>query len=49
MFYQPQSVEEKLLGITFDSELKSGKHITGICNKNKNICSVQNCKFHVTE
>ena len=27
------SVEEKLLGITLDSELKSEKQITGICNK----------------
>ena len=27
------SVEEKLLGITLDSELKFEKHITGICNK----------------
>ena len=27
------SVEEKLLCITLDSELKFKKHITGICNK----------------
>ena len=27
------SVEEKLLGITLDSELKFEKHITDICNK----------------
>ena len=27
------SAEEKLLGITLDSELKFEKHITGICNK----------------
>ena len=27
------SVEEKLLAITLDSELKFEKHITGICNK----------------
>ena len=27
------SVEEKLLGITLDSELKFEKRITGICNK----------------
>ena len=27
------SVEEKLLGITLDSELKFEKNITGICNK----------------
>ena len=27
------SVEEKLLGITLDSELKFEKHITNICNK----------------
>ena len=27
------SVEEKLLGITIDSELKLEKHITNICNK----------------
>ena len=27
------SVEEKLLGVTLDSELKFEKHITGICNR----------------
>ena len=34
------SVEEKLLGITLDSELKFEKHITDICNK-------ANQKIHV--
>ena len=39
------SVEEKLLDITLDSELKFEKHIS----QSKNICSVQNYKLQVTE
>ena len=45
-FVVTSSVEEKLLGITVDSELKFEKHISSICNKasQKMFCS----EFQIT-
>ena len=44
------SVEEKLIGITLDSELKFEKQITNLYkNPVKNTCSVQNYKLYVAE
>ena len=44
------SVQEKLLGITLDSELKFEKHITEICNKaSQKIHVLSKYKLHVVE